>query len=174
MTDPLHLLIAYDGSDAAKEAIAVAAKLYGPHARATVLYAWEPLVMYAGGMGMAAPSFPTGGSEREEQDAVSLVEDGARHAAALGLEAEARAVQTVAAPWRTIVDTAERDAADLVVIGTRGLSGVRSLLMGSCSHHVAQHAVCPVLVVPDGEIRDARRAAAQAAADRSNGALPGR
>jgi hypothetical protein len=40
--------------------------------------------------------------------------------------------------------------------------GVKSLLLGSCSHHVAQHARSPVLIVPDGEIADARRVAAQA------------
>ena len=91
-----------------------------------------------------------------------LAEDGAQQARALGLAAEARAERYTSSAWQTIVDAAERDGADLIVMGTRGLSGVRSLLLGSCSHHVAQHARSPVLIVPDPEIGDARRAVAQA------------
>jgi hypothetical protein len=47
-------------------------------------------------------------------------------------------------------------------MGTRGLTGVQSLLLGSCSHHVAQQAVCPVLIVPGAELGDARRGIARA------------
>jgi hypothetical protein len=43
-----------------------------------------------------------------------------------------------------------------------GTEQVRSLLLGNCSHHVAQHALSPVLIVPSPEIGDARRAVAQA------------
>jgi nucleotide-binding universal stress UspA family protein len=39
----------------------------------------------------------------------------------------------------------------LVVMGTRGLSGVRSLVAGSVSHGVSTHAHVPVLIVPPEE-----------------------
>ena len=38
--------------------------------------------------------------------------------------------------------------ATLVVVGTRGLSGVKSWLLGSTSRQVVHHAVCPVVVIP--------------------------
>lgn len=147
-----HLLIAYDGSDPATEAIAVAARLFGRGTRATVLHARAL---------MAAMPIPEG-EAREEACAHGLAHDGARQARALGLAAQARAEMSTSSVWRTIVDAAERDGADVIVMGTRGQSGVRSLLLGGTSHHVAQHARAPVLIVPDSEIADARRAGVRA------------
>jgi nucleotide-binding universal stress UspA family protein len=46
-----------------------------------------------------------------------------------------------------IVALAEELGADLIVMGCRGLGGVRRALMGSASDSVVRHAHCPVLVV---------------------------
>ena len=46
-----------------------------------------------------------------------------------------------------IVALAEELGADLIVMGSRGLGGVRRALMGSVSDSVVRHAYCPVLVV---------------------------
>ena len=45
---------------------------------------------------------------------------------------------------------AESEHAALLVVGTRGLGGLKELLLGSVSHACCQHARCPVLVVPAG------------------------
>ena len=41
----------------------------------------------------------------------------------------------------------ESKKADLVVVGSRGHSGIRAVLLGSVSRHVVDHAPCPVVVV---------------------------
>jgi len=50
-------------------------------------------------------------------------------------------------PASSIVAAAEAEAADLVVVGTRGRSGAERMLLGSVSDHVVRNADCPVLVV---------------------------
>jgi nucleotide-binding universal stress UspA family protein len=50
--------------------------------------------------------------------------------------------------WRTIVDVADEVDASLIVTGSRGLAGVRSVLLGSVSNHVLHHAHRPTLIVP--------------------------
>jgi len=49
-------------------------------------------------------------------------------------------------PWREIVQCAEYMMADLVVVGSNGLTGIRRLALGSVSELVARRAKCAVLV----------------------------
>ena len=50
-------------------------------------------------------------------------------------------------PAETIVETADDEGYDLVVMGSRGLGRLEGFLMGSVSQYVLQHVHCPVLVV---------------------------
>jgi nucleotide-binding universal stress UspA family protein len=50
-------------------------------------------------------------------------------------------------PFHQIVEAARESNADLVVVGTRGLTGLKHALLGSTAERVIQHAPCPVLVV---------------------------
>lgn len=50
-------------------------------------------------------------------------------------------------PAEEILRAAERQRADLVVMGSKGLTGLKRVLLGSVSRKVARHAPCSVLVV---------------------------
>ena len=50
-------------------------------------------------------------------------------------------------PARVICDAAKTHASDLIVMGSRGLSDFKGLLLGSVSHQVLQRSLCPVLLV---------------------------
>jgi nucleotide-binding universal stress UspA family protein len=66
------------------------------------------------------------------------------------LRAQGVAVETVVRegyPATVIQEEAEEQRADLIVIGTRGLSGLKHLLLGSVAERVVQKAPCPVLTV---------------------------
>ena len=50
-------------------------------------------------------------------------------------------------PVRVILDVAESEQADLIVMGSRGLGTFKEILLGSISHGVISHSTVPVLIV---------------------------
>jgi nucleotide-binding universal stress UspA family protein len=140
------VLICYDGSESADRAIAAAAALLGPR-RAVVLDVGPPLT--AGeSLATVAPVIPGGAFEDLNiADAKQRADAGAERARQAGFTAEPRGV--VDAPtWQGIVDVADEIHADLIVVGSRGLDGLREAFEGSISHDVAEHSDRPVLIIP--------------------------
>ena len=76
-----------------------------------------------------------------------IADEGVRIAQEAGLEAEPVAVEATGPVWKTILDVADRYGAAMIVMGSRGLTGVRSMLLGSVSSAVVEHADRPTLVV---------------------------
>ncbi len=60
-------------------------------------------------------------------------------------------------PSQAILLAAEEKEADLIVLGTRGLTGVKHLVLGSTAERVVQHANCPVLTVHPCDIDQHRQ-----------------
>jgi nucleotide-binding universal stress UspA family protein len=50
-------------------------------------------------------------------------------------------------PADKIIELAEAEHCDLIVMGSRGLGGLKEMFLGSVSDKVADHASCPVLIV---------------------------
>ncbi len=154
------ILLCYDGSEDARAAIDQVGKLLVGQA-ATVLTVWEPfievLTRTSFGFGM------TGGIvDIEEIDAAtrngaeSRAEEGAQLARGLGLDAHPRTCARVSTFADAILTTARELDATAIVVGSRGLTGVKSLLLGSVSHGVIQHADRTVIVVPSTKVAEAR------------------
>jgi nucleotide-binding universal stress UspA family protein len=56
-------------------------------------------------------------------------------------------------PSEEIVAMAEKLPADLIVMGTSGLTGLKHVLLGSVAERTIRLAPCPVLTVKDGKVR---------------------
>ncbi|MEU7892777.1 universal stress protein [Nonomuraea sp. NPDC049152] len=153
----MTILVAYDGSDDSKAAIAYAGTLLKGQ-EAVVLSVWERLALASirGSAGMIAPVDTTAEDEAIQAATRELAEQGAGLAVQAGLNATARWESDSLAVWSTIVDVAEELDATLIVTGTRGLGGVRSLLLGSTSDRVLHHAGRPVLIVPSKEDKETK------------------
>jgi nucleotide-binding universal stress UspA family protein len=52
------------------------------------------------------------------------------------------------APVPVLLSLAERESINVIVVGSRGKGGFEELLLGSTSLQLAEHASCPVLIVP--------------------------
>ena len=59
-----------------------------------------------------------------------------------------KVVMVTGPPAQRITETAQKESADLIVMGTHGHTGLRHMLIGSVAERVVRHSTCPVLVVP--------------------------
>jgi nucleotide-binding universal stress UspA family protein len=82
-----------------------------------------------------------------EDRAVVVAGEGARLGRSLGLEAEAHAIEDALNIGATIADVAAQRSVGAVVIGSHGLSGLRSRLLGSTSRDILGRTRVPVVVV---------------------------
>ena len=152
MSDNDRILVAYDDSDGAKAAIQAAGRLF-PGRRAEVVNVWQSFAASAAAGAVAVPTEVLGKAAIEldrhaEAQAEWVAEEGANAARAGGLEATPRAIQGGGNVWATLVRVAEDEQPQAIVLGSRGRSGIKSMLLGSVSSGVTHHAPVPVLVVP--------------------------
>jgi len=157
------ILICFDGSEDSRAAIQHAGGLLDGQP-ATVLTVWEPfaevLARTAYGMVPFAPDL-----DIEEIDAATrrqaeeLAQTGAELARANGFDADARTCSQRDTVALSILREAESVGASAIVMGSRGRTGVPSLLLGSVSHAVIQHSDRTVIVVPSPKVASERRRA---------------
>ena len=145
------ILIAYDGSDGARAAIGAAARLF-PGRPADVLSVWKSVADVVPASVIAIPADvareASGVLDRETQaESEREAEEGAKLAREAGLEASPRSERCAVNVWSTIADIADREEVAAVVVGSRGRSGLSSLLLGSVSAGLVHHSTRPVLVV---------------------------
>ena len=149
-------LIAFDGSAAARQAVAAAAALLKPRTT-LVLTVWEAALAHAAmapppdvAMTPAVdPSTVLRFDDALRDRAEGVANEGAELARSLGLDAEPLAIADARDIARTIVQVAREHEAATIVVGSRGLSGLRARFEGSTSKGVVKHASCPVVVVHD-------------------------
>ena len=151
------VLIAYDGSEVSRAAVRHAAELFAgrPAVLATV---WEP-GMAAVAMGlpdtMGASALPPDPATLEAVDrlqhehASTVAAEGAEFARSVGLAAEPHVVPDELDVADTLIGIAQERGAAVVVVGSHGISGLRSRLLGSVSRKLIEHCDRPVLVIRD-------------------------
>lgn len=135
-----RILAPVDFSDPAPLALHYAEALGGNvGAEIVLLYVIEP-VAYPAELGVVV-NLEADLADRAQAELQKLRE---RH---LSNYPNARCIVCHGVADQEIVDTARREAADLIVIGTHGFSGIKHLLLGSTAERVVRGAPCPVLTV---------------------------
>lgn len=139
------LLVPVDFSPHAAKAIETAiefAKAFG--AEIILLHA------YSFPMGVATPydyRIPANILGQARESAVKRLEADVDKISAAGVQARGMVVDRV--PSQAILETAEEVGADLIVMGTRGLTGLKHVALGSVADRTIRRASCPVLTVHD-------------------------
>jgi nucleotide-binding universal stress UspA family protein len=144
------LLLCYDGSEGATQAIERAGALF-PGRHALVVSVWQPTAVPSslGFPGETASMVNFVELDRAAAEAGGRVaNEGVSIAQKAGLHAEPVAVEAAGPVWETIVEIADRHDAATIVMGSRGLTGLRSMLLGSVSSAVVHHADRPTLIIP--------------------------
>lgn len=134
-----HILLAFDGSGHARKAAQMAGECARQHASVVrIVVAVDSIQANLG-----EPYFSQAASERSAQGEKLLEE--AHELIGAGVEVHTELLFGPAAD--EILSVAQVRACDLIVMGSRGLSALAGLLLGSHTQKVISRAHCPVLVV---------------------------
>ncbi|HEX6696596.1 MAG TPA: universal stress protein [Solirubrobacteraceae bacterium] len=153
--DARPVIVAYDASEEAQTALREAVALFG-HRPLIVASVWEPgLAMMtmtppAGepGMGYVPDPNEVAAIDRAQSaHAGAVAEAGARLARELGATAEALPVPDAVNVAGTLIEIAEERDARAIVVGSRGLGGIKARVLGSTSRRLLHDTHRPVLVV---------------------------
>jgi len=140
------IVVGTDGSESAQEAVRQSVELAARlGATLRIVSAYEPVP--AGRLREEATQVPPDLqwmiNPREDVDAT--LRNAAEAALEGGVEAETYARQ--GDPADAILDVAEEQGADLIVVGNKGMTGARRFLLGSVPNRVSHHAPCSVLII---------------------------
>jgi nucleotide-binding universal stress UspA family protein len=142
-----RILIAIDGSKPSFKAARVGFDLAATlAAQVATVYAAEPPVSCSDELGIRPEEFE--GEAVHDDEAVLRALRKAVH-----VPPGAHHVVHVGHPAETILHAARSWAADLLVLGSHGRSGLRRVLIGSVAETVVRRAPCPVLIIPAAERR---------------------
>jgi len=136
-----RILVGFDGSDHSTRAVHIACEFARKFlSKLIMINVYAPLVY-----GVPVSSVESFESDLEHE-ARNLVERAISIAKGEGVEATGETLMAQTA-FQAITDYALANHVDLIILGTRGLTGLKKLTMGSVSSGVVAHAHCPVLVV---------------------------
>lgn len=143
------ILVAVDGSEMSNKALMAAASIAKErNAQISLFHVGKEAVIppyMVGEMAYISKEYNIDFNEAMKKEGEEVLKQAKAKVEAEGIAVDAFYV--VGDPARQIVDQAVEGGYQLIVIGSRGLSGFKEMMLGSVSHKVSQLAECPVLIV---------------------------
>ncbi|TVX96866.1 universal stress protein [Cohnella terricola] len=138
-----HILVPYDGSEpsarALDKALEIVAKDSGPHL--TVAHAINLQPVTFADVTFVQPDFYQEQVKAHGEKIIDKIKQITRDVP------HANAVILAGPPAEAILDYADNNGCDLIVMGNRGLSSFKEFMLGSVSHNVILHSRIPVMVM---------------------------
>ena len=160
MSNGKTMLIAYDGTERADRALEYAAQLLRP-STVEILTAWEPVAHQTAravsrtGMHQSTVSPDSVEDDPAYEEALKICRQGTQLAENLGLAGRAHLVESATTISSAIVDAAHELDVDVIVTGTRALTGFRAWWTNSTADQIVRNAGLPVFIVPQENDEDA-------------------
>jgi nucleotide-binding universal stress UspA family protein len=141
-----RIVVGTDGSETAKRAVREAAELAKQTgASLDVVSAFEPVPSSRlREERLQAPS-DIEHAVNPQEDVNAILAEAEREVTESGVDVRTFARQGEAA--NAILDVAEEENADLIVVGNKGMTGAKRFLLGSVPNQVSHHAPCSVLII---------------------------
>ena len=142
-----RILVAFDGSDDSVRAVRTACSLaskYGAELKVLHVYSFA-VFAYGGAAPMPVPDVQPL-EDAAKARGMATLSKGLEVARGEGVKATGELLEA-SSVVQAVVEYAEKDRTDLIIMGTRGMTGFKRLVMGSVSTGIVGHAHCPVLVV---------------------------
>ncbi|MCY7917273.1 universal stress protein [Bacillus vallismortis] len=143
------MIVAIDGSDMSAKALEAAVHLAKEQqAELSILHVGREAVVTTSsltGIVYVPEHFIEEIRGEVKKEGLNILEKAKEQAAENGIQAET--IYAQGEPAHEILNTAKEKSASLIVVGSRGISGLKEMMLGSVSHKVSQLSTCPVLIV---------------------------
>jgi len=133
------IVVGTDGSDSANKAVEHASDMAGSMGAELVLvHAYPAPRTDVGSTFGRTDAYP--GQEIGQ----AVLRDAEKH---FGTKVKIKSVLREGDPAEGLIDVAEEEGADLIIVGNKGMTGAKRFLLGSVPNQVSHHAPCAVLIV---------------------------
>lgn len=146
MTTSRTIVVGYDGSEASRAAVEAAIERAGSDGRIVLVHSYDIPPDY-----MGAPYYQDMLSHEAKRSQDTMRELAERYPSLADAQHEAE--QIPGDPAQAILQVADVQDADEIVLGSHGRGRIGSLVLGSVAQKVIHEATCPVLVMPERMIK---------------------
>lgn len=143
LTDYSRIVVAYDDSELSKKALKMAMNLAKQD---EVIQLYVVMVMQPEKPILYAYGYAIPGNREAQEEQFKKIRDEVEQELAK-ISNKTRSFILDGDPGHLITEFVKQNDGDLIVMGSRGLSGLKELFLGSVSHYVVQKASCPVFIV---------------------------
>ena len=141
------IIVAFDGSADSVKAMGIACSLAGKYGSelAVVHVFTSPAMGFSAASGLPIPDYKAL-EEAKKAAGKEVLSKGLELASRSGIKPRGELIEAPSVV-EALVEFAAGEKADLIVTGTRGMTGFKKLVLGSVSSGLVNHAHCPVLIV---------------------------
>lgn len=133
------ILVGTDGSDSATKAVTHAADMAGAMGAELVL-----IHVYPAPRSDVGSTFGRADAYPGQEIGQAVLRDAEKH---FGGKVKIKSVLREGDAAEGLIDVAEEEGIDLIIVGNRGMTGAKRFLLGSVPNQVSHHAPCNVLIV---------------------------